>query len=395
MSLTKSSFSMTTNAPVNVQDFGADPTGVNLCNAAFDAALAVSGTLYLGRGTYRLENWTAVRCRLIGEKCSGDGSQTVIQGSGNLLVNAEYVELENLQLKNVGTRGKLISIVNSDVGMGPFTNVFFNTAEYHIYQTGSTVVDFHLENCRFSDASVYSRYYNGAVNAYRENDCYTKENERGLYIKDLAVARISGVFEYNNSQAITIESSNYCIGLDLTDLYFEGNGSVTPIADVKLYGNGTYINAIVNNVYVTLGSATPNFNLVGFNNIKTNNLFGVTFSSPSDSFRTDAQAGPFTTFTTQAEVINGSAPVSFDLDTLADGAYNVYAEMWVGGAGLNTQYSAIWFFQKRTGQTSSLRDVLTQNAPGNNNGAISVSGTTVSVSWAGSRSGRIVTQKLF
>ena len=45
MSLTKASYSMITGAPINVLDFGADPTGATDSRAAIQAALDYQGTL--------------------------------------------------------------------------------------------------------------------------------------------------------------------------------------------------------------------------------------------------------------------------------------------------------------------------------------------------------------
>jgi len=56
MSLTKVSFSMINGAPVNVLDYGADPTGVSDCATAFALAVAAlpttGGTLYIPDGNY-------------------------------------------------------------------------------------------------------------------------------------------------------------------------------------------------------------------------------------------------------------------------------------------------------------------------------------------------------
>ena len=41
MTLTKASFSMITGAPINVLDFGADPTGVADSLPAFNAAIEI------------------------------------------------------------------------------------------------------------------------------------------------------------------------------------------------------------------------------------------------------------------------------------------------------------------------------------------------------------------
>jgi len=52
MSLTKVTFSMIDGAPANVLDFGADPTGVTECSAAFQAAIAAAVHVYVPKGTY-------------------------------------------------------------------------------------------------------------------------------------------------------------------------------------------------------------------------------------------------------------------------------------------------------------------------------------------------------
>lgn len=60
MSLTKASYSMINGAPVNVLDYGADPTGttnsVTAIQAAWDAVKSSNGTLYFPAGTYRCDS---------------------------------------------------------------------------------------------------------------------------------------------------------------------------------------------------------------------------------------------------------------------------------------------------------------------------------------------------
>jgi hypothetical protein len=54
MSLTKATYSMIGGAAANVLDFGADPTGVSSSVAAFNAAVANGGTVYVPSGTYKI-----------------------------------------------------------------------------------------------------------------------------------------------------------------------------------------------------------------------------------------------------------------------------------------------------------------------------------------------------
>ena len=56
MSLTKATYSMIQGAAYNVLDFGADPTGVASSAAAFNAAVANGGSVYVPTGTYNLDS---------------------------------------------------------------------------------------------------------------------------------------------------------------------------------------------------------------------------------------------------------------------------------------------------------------------------------------------------
>ena len=83
MSLTKTTYSMIKGAPINVLDYGADPTGVAsstvAAQAAWDAATAQGGgTLYFPTGTYRIN--------LVG--LGSDGVSIQGNGSGSILVSA-------------------------------------------------------------------------------------------------------------------------------------------------------------------------------------------------------------------------------------------------------------------------------------------------------------------
>lgn len=60
MSLTKATYSMISGAAVNVLDYGADNTGVASSVSAFNAALALGGTVYVPSGTYKLNSQVTV-----------------------------------------------------------------------------------------------------------------------------------------------------------------------------------------------------------------------------------------------------------------------------------------------------------------------------------------------
>lgn len=239
---------------VSVLDYGADPTGVALCNAAFDKAKAACRTLLLppnpagGNGIYRLENYECHDVRFIGMRTNGANTgaieQTVIEGSGDLLVNANNFSMESLLIRNseAGVAGKLITLPNAlDTRIGPFRDVEFRKATHHIFQgnTAHTIVDGLIDTCVFHDASVYSREYRGGLFKYAEHDCYTSRNKRGMLITNTSTALISGVFEYNDEMAVLVENTvtatNAICGLKFHNIHFEHNGNVTAQADLKIH----------------------------------------------------------------------------------------------------------------------------------------------------------------
>lgn len=231
------------NGWTDVTDFGADPTGVELSNTAFTAAKLVSNTLYLPPGEYRLENWTCQDVRLIGYRAhgvnAGDNEQSVITGSGDLLVGANNFALEYVLVRNsaAGTRGKLITVANMDTKIGPFVHCGFGKATYHVYaaDVNYAIVDAQFERCSFTDASIYSRYYLHNLFVYDEDFCYTDSCGRGMHIRSCSTARISGVFEVMAEGAVYVNSaiaSDVIRSLEFDHVHFERNGDTTPSSDV-------------------------------------------------------------------------------------------------------------------------------------------------------------------
>lgn len=93
MALTKTSFSMITGTPVNVLDYGADPTGVADSAAAirnaFDAVPQTGGGLYFPPGTYSVQSTVIIPRRFVpasnrgpGIHIYGDEATLVGQGAG-------------------------------------------------------------------------------------------------------------------------------------------------------------------------------------------------------------------------------------------------------------------------------------------------------------------------
>jgi hypothetical protein len=95
MSLTKVSYSMILGARVNVLDFGADLTGATDSTAAFQAAIAIGQSVYVPKGTYRIDSPIATdaspisRLYLIGEQETRTGTSVGLTQI-NLANNTQY-----------------------------------------------------------------------------------------------------------------------------------------------------------------------------------------------------------------------------------------------------------------------------------------------------------------
>jgi len=99
MSLTKVTNSMKTGAPVNVLDYGADPTGVADSTTAFNTAIAEGSDIYIPEGTYSITD--TLELGVLGNKrIFGAGRNTIINLDADVsLINSTTAfKLNNLSI---------------------------------------------------------------------------------------------------------------------------------------------------------------------------------------------------------------------------------------------------------------------------------------------------------
>ena len=184
MSLTKATYSMVDGAPVNVLDYGADPTGNNDSTAAFTAAQGAALyprlLMYVPRGTYKLDNFRLKS----GVVMQGEGyTSTIIQQANttnpaiNVLADASTGQIisagiTKLRVKGLNTTGA--SAVKLEA-MSPYV-VSFSDFDYHAEEV-STALEIVIGGAN----EVYSNKFNivtigakdtafittGAYNEYR------------------------------------------------------------------------------------------------------------------------------------------------------------------------------------------------------------------------------------
>lgn len=427
----------------DVMAYGAVGDGIADDTAAFVAAFADSNKIFVPAGIFKVEDLNINSRTIVG---AGRGT-TILQGSGDVLIEAEYSRLSNFTLRNWGIRGKLISLnaIGGATGRAAFHNMEFGTAAYHVYAP-RTCVDWSFSDCRFNDANVASLWFDETW-ALTLSECYSWYNKIGFRTTGGTTVKFMGcVFEYNTEQAIylTDESPSGLNAVSFFGTHFEGNGSDgTEQIFLQAVNNGRLRNINFYGVRFDWGGTTPQphhietedgpgtIQKVSFTDCFANGkvidegaLTGVRplfrgheqndaenipadglFEEPclilaeSSLQPGDALALGDVIATVRSEVQLGLSPVGseavlFDLSTLPAGTYAVIAEIWYGGGTTDVQYRGLYLYQGSADNTGKLSAILASDAPGTNDGAINVTGMTVKCGWGGTRSGSIRTIRL-
>ena len=241
----------------NIQVFGALPDGVNRVNLILEKMSDIGISIYAPKGIYRVEDFTRQlrgsndlnqkSMRIYGDLTYGSTDQhyswaesTVFQGAGDMFKSVVNVRLDNLLFRNTpnATLGKIFTL--GAFAQCEWSNCIFGSSNYHIYNHGWSFDGYNVKpsyrNCRFYGAKIYSRYFEGTVANYREENCYTSTNKRGLYLAAPVTASIeSCVYEYNEDGAIELDCFGYTgeYGFSLKDVFFETNGAGVPYSGVK------------------------------------------------------------------------------------------------------------------------------------------------------------------
>jgi hypothetical protein len=98
---------MVSGAPANLLDYGADPTGVSNSSAAFTAAFAVSNSVYVPSGTYKLTS--VVTIPPFGQVIGAGINNTTITATQKAFVLQYWSQLR--ELKVVGASGHATNLI--------------------------------------------------------------------------------------------------------------------------------------------------------------------------------------------------------------------------------------------------------------------------------------------
>lgn len=266
MSLTKVTNSMIQGAPVNVLDYGADPTGVADSTNAIQAALDAGPVVFLPVGSYKTGKLTVAA----GTKIFGDH-----YGATNLVgTDATILELNNdpsytgtlrIQIQGITFKASVENTTTAirgenDTGYIAYMTVrdchFWNELKYGAY---GNFIECRFQNCNFgSYGSATTKmatgiYINGQAgteaNANIIDSCYiANTSDVGVYISTGWNNQLNNTtVEITGKEAVVIDGG---LQTSLIGCYFErcfegntpsGGESIIRTANNTTTGDGVYV----------------------------------------------------------------------------------------------------------------------------------------------------------
>lgn len=289
MSLTKATYSMIEGAPVNVLDFGADPTGVADSSAAFAAAVATAKAIFVPKGVYKASFDLGNSQIIYGE---GAKAQTFIKppaGATYVIridassVPKQYCQIRDMQIYNpdavancVGIlfKGDNVNDINDWHGLSSvYVSDFDRGIEVLGRQIWSSYYNVEIVNCRIgmnvSTDTTTPAFNQNTFIQFRTAGCseegvkivgqnttlgfYTCDFElcntddtvgtAAVYIEDSEQASFIGCYWEDNGGGVAVDGSNpannsvgikfagtYCYNAKIEQAFFVGSGLLIWIA---------------------------------------------------------------------------------------------------------------------------------------------------------------------
>jgi hypothetical protein len=259
MSLTKATYSMIEGAPVNVLDYGADPTGAADSTAAFDSAFATGKAVVAPSGTYRINLVIDASSRVLTGEGIGEtvlkpftATDPVIKLDGDAAgANISFFSFADFSIEGDTRQGDGVSIVNTSDLRG-CDHVFMQNIRITDCDKGLRCAGRSIWNS-FTDV-FFDENYDGvfiqtdmACNTWAYVNCAARRNQRHGFYADKTSIAISGFIdftfinfntEYNGQDtAIATIYGFYCNaaeGWSLLNCTAEANGA--DLGGVTSYG---------------------------------------------------------------------------------------------------------------------------------------------------------------
>ena len=353
MALTKATYSMIQGAPVNVLDYGADPTGATDSSVAFQAAGATGKTIFVPKGIYQASFGLRNSQIIFGEGARNAsriippaGATYVIAVASNSLgtTSKQHCQIRDLSIENTNSVANCVGVFFSATDVTEINdnhfleNVYIDGFFKGIYVTGrlilSTFINVETVNCTKA-MHVISDPANYAFNLNTFIMCrYVNSIEEGISITGYNIANdfISCNVEGNNTANAVGIAGMYvqdAEGLFLDNPYFELNGGGAAVDAVNPLNNsiGLYLaGARCFNVRVQNGWMVQSGTMIAVNvsdGIQGGEISGVRFAPNSNGF--DIYVG---------DKLNGinAQPIIIDSNNYFSGQLSIKTD----GAGLTS-----------------------------------------------------------
>jgi hypothetical protein len=173
MALTKVTYSMISGALINVQDYGADPTGATDSTAAFTAAAALGEPMWMPQGDYVINSPVTINSGLFGagagDTNTGGKTKITLTGTGQLIVGDWYCQWDGFEVRSAVNSKTMIK--NNGCSYWTFTNFVIAKIGAATNQVG---IDF--------DTSTASIYFNRLDNLNIRCDYNVKITGNGTQV---------------------------------------------------------------------------------------------------------------------------------------------------------------------------------------------------------------------
>jgi hypothetical protein len=290
--------------------------------------------------------------------------------TGSLTVNKVAINAGNLTLSNFPTLDLIIS-----GGIG-FTSG--GGASALVDRDGSGNITFYGSSgdIKFTDVAMTSNYL--TIKNAGNVGIGTTSPTTLLHVN--GTGRISSTLRLEGNMTVGSDTTQWSLtGAANGGAIWQKSNSVSGGSDdrylrlgnVDNNGSPTYVMAIHGN-NVGIGTTAPSYPLhVNGNAYISNTLYGGVY---------EGTVGQIC-----ASVPYGGTTISYNLASLGIGLYLVTAYMVRGGAAINETYSYTWMYYHFSGGTDVVTGLGGTPGPGNNNGGVTISGTTITVGWGGAR----------
>ena len=238
MSLTKATFSMLSGAPINVVDYGADPTGVANSTAAIQSAIDAGKSVYFPAGNYAVTGTLLFdnNHQLMGESKGGlvgiskitmTGSLPVFQARTSASAATFNATFENLTVNNADTSGRPSGSVGFDLTACSYFVVRNCSTRHHnigvrLGSTGGLTGGFYglVESCEIVNSDIGIRLTYANSNRFLANRIFTCAT--GMYAESTTDIFASGAIE---STDLGMDLQSGCQGWFISSR-FESSGGV-------------------------------------------------------------------------------------------------------------------------------------------------------------------------